>query len=113
MSESKHTPGPWTVGRIQRSSNFAKDTYAVQGDGTILCRVKGGVTEDAQQALANACLIAAAPDGFEANREAADFIRAYFGPIASDDPAGWFDADALAVYRKLQAALAKAQGAPL
>lgn len=60
------TPRPWSVGRLQRSSNFAKDTYCVHGDGTVLCRVKGGVTESQEIALANARLIAAAPELLEA-----------------------------------------------
>jgi hypothetical protein len=63
---AQHTPAPWQIGRMQRSSNFAKDTFAVQGGGTILCKVKGGVTEDAGIAEANARLIAAAPALLEA-----------------------------------------------
>lgn len=60
--------------------------------------------------VADARLIAAAPDHDAAAREAVDFIRSYFGPVANDDPDGWSDADARAVHDKLCAAIAKAAG---
>jgi hypothetical protein len=57
-----HTPAPWKFTGFVATSNFGGNIAAVQGDGTVLARVKGGVTEDREIAAANARLIAAAPD---------------------------------------------------
>lgn len=104
------TAGPWTMGRMQRSSNFAKDTYAVHGDGTILCKVKGGVTEDAAVAAANARLIAAAPDLLEALRALAERTLEYVGPEPDEDDGLECDAEMRALARSAEAAIAKATG---
>jgi hypothetical protein len=55
-------------------------------------------------------LCAAAPDLLMALKEANDFICAYFGPVASDDAAGWSDGDAEAVARLAEGKIAKAEG---
>jgi hypothetical protein len=62
MTEAKHTPGPWKFTGFSKPSNFADHVAVVQGDGTVLARIKGGVTEDKATAEANARLIAAAPE---------------------------------------------------
>ena len=61
----KHTPGPWTLD---------EDTYTVLGDGRNVTRVHtvddficdGDDAEVAEECAANAALIAAAPDLYEA-----------------------------------------------
>ena len=61
----KHTPGPWTLD---------EDTYTVLGDGRNVTRVHtvddficdGDDAEVAEECAANAALIAAAPELFEA-----------------------------------------------
>jgi hypothetical protein len=80
---ASHTPGPWRV-EHQR----ALSSVAVQGDGSRVARIPADyVTEDGEEthtaeALANARLIAAAPEMLEALRdaetelvEALDFAR--------------------------------------
>jgi hypothetical protein len=57
VSESKHTPGPWTVGK----SDAGFSIYA--GDLLIVDLVSGILDDEAD---ANASLIAAAPDLLEA-----------------------------------------------
>lgn len=74
-----------------------------RGAGEIICSV-------AIHRPGEASLIAAAPELSAAAQEALDFIGSYFGPVASDDPAGWSDGDARGVHAKLTAAINKAEG---
>lgn len=119
-AKDMRTPGPWRVYSDPDCEGECKDrfpgieatnaTIIIWGEENDTCGVRG-VTR--QVALANARLIAAAPDCLAANREAADFIRAYFGPIASDDPKGWSEPEAYAVYEQLKSTVAKAEGREL
>lgn len=106
-SAQPHTPGRWSF------HGWPNLPRVSTPDGKSICgvhkigRFSGAVSDEV---VANGHLIAAAPDGYAANREAADFLLSYFGPVASDDPAGWSDEDARDVYQKLAAAIAKAEG---
>lgn len=92
---TQHTQGPWE----------ARSDRTVAAAGVPLLRCYVGRNEEA-----NARLVAAAPGTLAAAREARDFLRAYFGPVSSDDPAGWSDADARTVHNQLDAAIAQATG---
>jgi type VI protein secretion system component VasF len=71
-----------------------------------------GDDEDIPEGLANARLIAAAPDMLSALIDAADALLCAFGQISNpDDPAGWSDADAFESYLTACAAIKKATGA--
>ncbi|MDB5445656.1 MAG: hypothetical protein JWQ97_973 [Phenylobacterium sp.] len=104
METVKHTPGPLIVvdGGCQSVRGFLAIVRDF-GDGTTSVPTAYVARQD------DAALYAAAPESHEANREAADFLVSYFGPVASDDPEGWSDQDARAVYEKLIAAVAKAE----
>lgn len=109
MSETKFTPGPWRVG-----ANSNGIATIVLGPDDIrrvaIAAFHGNEPGSREEGEANARLIASTPDGYAANKEAADFIRAYFGPVASEDAIGWSDNDARRVYAVLRAAIAKAEG---
>lgn len=97
----QHTPGPWFFeyrGRI----------IAEVGGRPVWADKEAPISE--VEAQANARLVAAAPDGLSANREALDFIQSFFGPVSNDDPKGWSDEDARKVAEQLRAAIAKAEG---
>lgn len=61
-AKTQHTPGPWSYERDRSSGDY---TMYGKGDGGFTCQI-GVVLEDdmgaALPAIANACLIAAAPD---------------------------------------------------
>jgi len=91
MSETKWTPGPWSVGPVQRSVRII-----VHESGTV-ARVHGSsqstMDEDAQ-------LIAAAPDLYEAAKDAEALLRSIEGQNALADE----------LLARVRAALAKARG---
>jgi hypothetical protein len=91
MSERAHTKGPWSVG----FSDGSGPEWITAGDDTTI--VMGGDSFGTVYGVrdpANACLIAAAPDMFEALIQAREWLR------------GWASAEAqLAI---IDAALAKA-----
>ena len=62
---AKHTAGPWKFTGLSKPSNFADHVAIVQGDGVVLARIRGGVTDDKAIAAANARMIAAAPELLE------------------------------------------------
>lgn len=99
----KHTPGPWAVW----SSLYIGMAAAVVSGHERGAKLK---TVAEVRDYSDALLIAAALDLDAAAREALDFIGSYFGPVASDNPEGWSDADAREVHGKLSAAIAKATG---
>jgi len=102
-AEAAHTAGP------DLSVDDALErlvVYTAMADGQLAYNCERVLKE----AIAAQPVPAPAPELYEANREAADFIRSYFGPVASDDPAGWSDQDAREVYAKLRTALARAEG---
>ncbi len=60
---AKHTPGPWVASKsTTKASNFADHVAHVSAGPKVIARVNGGVTEERTIALANAALLAAAPD---------------------------------------------------
>jgi hypothetical protein len=76
MSAAKHTPGPWKLETESRSPD-GSELVITDSDGgyTIaLCRSATGIP-DADEAEANAKLIAAAPALAEALEKAADTLR--------------------------------------
>jgi hypothetical protein len=63
------------------------------------------------EALKYARLIASAPELYEADDDAADFLIANYGSVADpNNRDGWSCPDAYAVYQKLVAATSKARG---
>jgi hypothetical protein len=61
--------------------------------------------------LANAALVAASPDLYEALKNATDVLLAEFGSVtAPDNVALWSSPDAFAAYWRAEAALARARG---
>ena len=73
MSESKHTPGPWSIGNLASYDGYTgqpyRNVWARQGEAaTVIARAirRHGETNDVD---ANAALIAAAPELLEALEE--------------------------------------------
>ena len=70
MSKSKHTPGPWSrEGNFSDDLEFVRQSRVIQNNTKVIAYGFGGVTFngiDAEEAEANAVLIAAAPDLLEA-----------------------------------------------
>lgn len=95
MSETKFTPGPWMV-----DPRFDRDIQTADAELEIACTnehvLTGGVKPDAEQQRANARLIAAAPDLYEAA----------YGLLYSSEDVSTYDH----FYSALRAALAKARG---
>lgn len=105
MMGAGHTPGPWKI------NPAAKNEIVADGEVFVIARLPGGGGDLYGKSIpANGRLIAAAPESHAANIEAADFIRATFGPTLGDNPEGWSDLDAMRVCRQLEAAIAKARG---
>jgi hypothetical protein len=99
MTDTKFTPGPWVS---QPHNDYDKDIYVLGGDTFI--RVDNDDVEH-DEATANAHLIAAAPDLYEALSSVGDNL------LSGDDSAhgGYVDLDGAAV-QKIMDALAKARG---
>jgi len=77
MSAPKHTPGPWTVGGIGSvKGTDSSDIFIQDRRGASIAHViynePGG--DDPAECMADARLIAAAPDLLEALKEIIDFI---------------------------------------
>ena len=109
---SKHTPGPWTIGKVSHKKQRV-DIDSLHADQTVghqtwrgLARAYGCEdmpAEGTAAMLANARLIAAAPELLEALR----------GMLALDEEhhqRGHCDDDVCAEVRKALAAIAKATG---
>ena len=96
MAESKHTPGPWTLGTGSQTGTG----YAVCAGPQILATVNGfGYPLDighAPESDANAALIAAAPDMYEALQGALYYLT------RANDESG--------IVPKIRAALARTEG---
>lgn len=107
MTQAQHTPGPWRFTGFVQTSNFGGNIAAVQADGTVLARVKGGVTENRETAAANARLIAAAPDLLEALKS----LQAIMCDPEDNPCFAGSDGDH-AVAREAFAAIAKAEARP-
>jgi hypothetical protein len=96
-SEGKATPGPW---RIAPASHYVGSEINIDagenGTGGYIC--SPGQRDDAE-AVANALIIAAAPDMLAALRRASSFIIA-----------NGFDAKDQALLNEVSSAIAKAEG---
>lgn len=57
----KHTPGPWTLGRSGYNDNL-QYRYVIQSPTRLVANAFGVADEPAEEAEANARLIAAAPE---------------------------------------------------
>lgn len=106
MSDPKFTPGPWHVGDTNRANQqvFDADSWNV-ASCTIPNRPRG-------EAEANARLMAAAPDLYEALQECADSLAddlkaQYAGKLAYPSERRRYERD-MAPVNKARAALAKA-----
>lgn len=82
MSESRHTPGPWTVDIDGEFEGFIN----VYGGDSLEILVKGTLSDERSddESIANARLIAAAPDLLEACKRALPFIAGHMGFTAGD-----------------------------
>lgn len=110
---SKHTPGPWTMSGGRSRITDTKTTFHFVGPDKIWIAAvpySDKTTEEHLASLADARLIAAAPDLYEALKEAEQFISngielgyITMPPTDSRDRA-------LKVPGIIQAALAKAEG---
>jgi hypothetical protein len=109
-----HTPGPW---RVERLSGPYDVSIAITAEGVELAslegsrdpskrRAEGWQQED--EAMANARLIAAAPDLLEAAKNMDDVLSRWSVANMRPEKAGAFNAALTA----LRAAIAKAEGGP-
>ena len=95
---SQHTPGPWSFKEGDRERRAMSDVFRAEDEGFQICYVTCEFHNDIQRAedLANARLIAAAPDMYEALKEAEKRLRGAGMLGGLDDP--------------VRAALAKVEG---
>ena len=107
MSESKHTPGPWSVLHATgRPWSITADGRDEDAGNTLLVATCDPYAEDAapgNDAEANAALIAAAPDMLEALRCIRDGVESGLYAVGGRDAAE-------VCYEVADAALAKAEG---
>lgn len=106
---SAHTPGPWEAGRPGHGSIYA--AYSNDATGSIIAMCQHDlVVRSHGEMVANAHLIAAAPDLLEAVKA---FILADNGSL-NGKPIAWSEERLQAAYQiakdALNAALAKAKG---
>lgn len=75
MSEQKHTPGPWTVGDV---GIYFRDGVSIMGNGEFGGAVATTTRDEwsgaENPAFANAHLIAAAPEMYEALKQAHELL---------------------------------------
>lgn len=72
---TKHTPGPWHVGRY--TPNATEMTILTKNGSPVTPAWGPQFYVNSEQAKANACLIAAAPDLLEALKEALDQLESW------------------------------------
>lgn len=97
MTEAAHTPGPWEF----RTGETYADFVVHAGRCAVAPLVTGDTMEEA---LANACLISAAPELFAAAIAASHALKSY---AYGDESTGLAER----IAQSLDAALAKARGA--
>lgn len=105
MSESKFTPGPWCIGKLQIDTIIADAKYAQSNRNTGHDAVDyyGGLCIAESVLPENRALIAAAPDMYEAGKEMSDAVALL--PCNDGRILGL-----LPILYRLRAALAKAEG---
>ncbi len=69
MADSKHTPGPWSSGEMNSSVGLP---FAPVIANTLIAKVYSTAFKDDEQAVANAKLMAAAPDMLDALKKIED-----------------------------------------
>ncbi|NIH74463.1 hypothetical protein FHV99_001670 [Ochrobactrum sp. P20RRXII] len=100
MSKTKFTPGPWEAGRADVASIVdGVDSKWIYGGGEYCAIASGRVTGSWETVMANAHLIAAAPELYEALEASNEKIRTLL-----------FDGDDHPLVSANKAALAKARG---
>jgi hypothetical protein len=96
MSETKHTPGPWEAERLPQDAGSNVRPWVGRLSEYKFAALTCGETQD--EAVANARLIAAAPDMYEALKAVASLK-------------GWDEREPVsATGRQVLAAIAKAEG---
>jgi hypothetical protein len=98
-AESEHTPGNWKFVERGRARVLTDDSDC----GHQICSVTGYARRDESERIANARLLAAAPDLLEAAREAMRTLRVL------GDYHGWSE-PIEREYNALKTAIAKAEG---
>lgn len=79
MEKTTHTPGPWAIGTFN-------DIYATRTDSRLATVI--GAREGNQDALANAHLIAAAPQLLRELKSAIFYIETYGGEVTTSFASG-------------------------
>ena len=104
MSNTKFTPGPWI------KSKYKKGQYHVfVPDGTRICTINW-FEQYNEEANANADLIAAAPDLYEAAEMCCKFLEDICGVSEQGGLSGQKNGLEQVLYNNCKAALAKARG---
>ena len=98
----KHTPGPWTVTRVSKST-ILKDLYISASPERIARVVVPNTAQRIHEYEANARLIAAAPELLEALKEANAELE-YL-----NDPKGFVSMRQERIMEKARSAIAKAE----
>lgn len=80
-TNTKHTPGPWS---LRHGGRHDGDRLVTSG-GSDICRMDGGPNDDSET-LANARLIAAAPELLDALRNLLDWGRDHTSPTQPNSP---------------------------
>lgn len=76
-NETKHTPGPWQAGRADMASIVdGVDSKWIYAGDEYVAIASGRVTGTWETVMANAHLIAAAPELYEALEDAVDLLTA-------------------------------------
>jgi hypothetical protein len=92
MNESNHTPGEWEI----RDNDYFPNQKTIETDGS--SRVIAVIDKSDEEDLANARLIAAAPELLEVLEKWAEFMRENYAP------------EELSWYGETEAAISKARG---
>lgn len=108
MKTSKHTPGPWNV-CTPPSFSEAYRHITKEGDFSVICSIDGRDTGTNAEKNANAHLIAAAPELFEALRWAESCLVPYVYAQSADERAHAFK-DAAHALDRMREAITKAEG---
>lgn len=96
MTEPKFTPAPW---------HTTNDGYNVKNETDIMICLNS-FEDDVEQCKANANLIAAAPELYEALVELLNDTKMFY----ESGDAGNFDCEEMDVFKRVRKALAKARG---